>query len=81
MFITVQDVSKLLNVKKSTVYSWVGQGLIPHYKLCGGPVRFKLEEIVQWAEQFKITAGEKPNIPNRYPVKEKSTIDNIIRRE
>lgn len=79
MFITVQDVANILNVKKSTIYSWVNAGLIPHYRLCGGPLRFKREEIVAWVEQFKKTTAEKPGA-GRYPVKGKNNIDHIIRR-
>lgn len=80
MFITVQDVSRILNIKKSTVYSWVSQGLIPYYRLCNGPLRFKHEEILTWAEQFKKVAGERPNKTNRYPEKQKNNIEQIIRR-
>jgi excisionase family DNA binding protein len=52
-FLTVEDVAASLLVSPKTVYSWVGQGKIPHYKFCGTAIRFQEKEIIRWAESWK----------------------------
>lgn len=80
MFIDVRTLCNYLNVKKSTIYSWVNQGLIPHYKLCGGPVRFKLNEIEEWVNRFKIDPEIKKKLKGG-PIKQGNTeVNFIIRR-
>jgi excisionase family DNA binding protein len=51
---SVDDVSRYLGVKRSTVYQWVKDGDIPYYKL-HNMYRFKLEEIDRW---MKIKTGD-----------------------
>ena len=56
-FITINQLSELLKIKKSTVYSWVYQRKIPYIKV-GRLVRFDLSEIEIWikdntVEQYK----------------------------
>jgi len=46
-FIGIKEISKYLGIKPSTVYSWVNQRAIPHYKI-GRLVKFKLVEIEDW---------------------------------
>ncbi len=43
----VEEVSRLLNVKVSTVRKWVQMGFIPHLKL-GRSVRFQASVIEKW---------------------------------
>ena len=54
-FLTVEDVASYLSVSPKTVYSWVGQGRIPHYKFCGKTIRFRKSKIERWIEaaEFK----------------------------
>jgi len=47
MLLTVQDLSKQLQVKSSTLYAWVAQGKIPSLKL-NGLIRFNPSAIEQW---------------------------------
>ncbi len=49
--LTVTQVSEMLNVKASTIYSWVAQGKIPHVKI-HGLIRFHPHEVDQWINAF-----------------------------
>lgn len=50
--------AQLLSVKPSTVYKWVHEGRIPHYKL-GKSVRFREDEVWDWVRKHKgRTMGE-----------------------
>jgi excisionase family DNA binding protein len=51
-FLTIEEVADYLQIKKSTLYSKVEKGEIPHYKI-GHLVRFRQEEIDAWTEKFK----------------------------
>jgi excisionase family DNA binding protein len=44
---TVSELARFLGLHTKTVYSWVEQGLVPHYKI-GGRVRFDPAEVAQW---------------------------------
>jgi len=57
--LTVDEVAKVLSVRKSTVYQWVHLRLIPHIKV-GRFVRFKEEDIERWLKERKVK-------PVRYP--------------
>ena len=45
--VTIKEVSEFIKVKESTLYSWVGCGLIPSLKV-NGLVRFDMEQIEEW---------------------------------
>jgi excisionase family DNA binding protein len=45
--LTVEEVSGILKVSKSTIYRWVCLNYIPYVKL-GGSVRFDGKAIVRW---------------------------------
>ena len=47
------DVAEMLNVKLSTVYTWVLEGYLPAIKL-GKLVRFKLDEVLDWIEDNRV---------------------------
>jgi excisionase family DNA binding protein len=51
-FLTIQEVSQYLHIKPATLYSKVGGGEIPHYKV-GRLVRFKREDIDRWMEDHR----------------------------
>ena len=50
---TIGDVSEYLNVKRSTLYSWVRNGTIPAYKI-GGALLFKPHEIMAVVEASRV---------------------------
>lgn len=47
---TAKQVSELIEVKPSTIYSWVHAGLIPYVKL-GKCIRFKKAELFHWIDK------------------------------
>jgi excisionase family DNA binding protein len=65
-FLTVKEMSNYLQVKESTIYSWVESGFVPHVKL-NRLVRFDREEIDNWL------AGQK-----RVPVDVDKTVRRIL---
>ena len=44
---TVTELAEFLGVRPKTVYGWVEQGSVPHYKI-GGRVRFDWGELERW---------------------------------
>lgn len=48
-FLTIDEVSEYLNLKKSTLYSLVGTGELPHYRI-GRLIRFKRDDVETWME-------------------------------
>ena len=50
--LNVNEVSKLLNVKKATIYYWVHKKTIPHVKFPGA-VRFQAFEVLEWIKKQK----------------------------
>jgi excisionase family DNA binding protein len=51
--LTVDDVSKTLNIAKSTVYSYANQSKIPHIKL-EGKILFTEKDFESWIESKKV---------------------------
>jgi excisionase family DNA binding protein len=72
--VTIKEVSQSLNVKVSTLYSWVYQGLIPFYKL-NGLVRFNLEEITEWIIKSKPVPDKRIMSS---PKSKRLDIDNLV---
>ena len=75
--VTVKEVSALLKVKASTLYSWVGSGSIPHLRL-NGVIRFDMDEIKQWILTSRTTKQDPLPIPRKQ--KSKGELDDIVRR-
>ncbi len=48
-FLNIDDLSDLLGVKKSTLYSLVEKGEIPHYRV-GRLIRFERNDVDVWIE-------------------------------
>ncbi|MCF7953877.1 MAG: helix-turn-helix domain-containing protein [Spirochaetales bacterium] len=49
-YLTVDDASKLLRVKKQTLYKWICERKIPSYSL-GGRTLFNENELHEWVKQ------------------------------
>ena len=60
--LTIQQLSELLQVSRSTIYEWTHIGLIPHYKLPKG-LRFKLSEVENWIKRKKRKGRDTMRIP------------------
>ena len=57
----IQELSKKLKVKPSTIYGWVHEGYIPHIKL-GRLVRFSERKVEEWLKE-KEHKGRKQRVP------------------
>ena len=60
MLLTVQDLSKRLQIKSSTLYAWVAQGKIPSLKL-NGLIRFNPSTIEGWLTASSTVTERKGN--------------------
>ena len=47
--VTIKEVSKILDIKVSTLYSWASSDMIPSRRL-NGLIRFDLDEIYEWVK-------------------------------
>ena len=41
----------------SLVYAWVERKQIPHYRMLGRAIRFRLSELDEWRNQFRVNGG------------------------
>src|SRR5213594_4091160 len=56
MQLGVREVSKLLNVSEKTIYRWVGQGMLPAYRV-NEQYRFNRAELLEWATSRKMNVS------------------------
>lgn len=64
--LTVDDLSKILNVPKSTIYHFSYQGKLPCLKIGGKMLRFEESAILAWIKTFE----HQPAVQNQPAVKE-----------
>ena len=55
--IDVKAAAKFLGVSPSLVYAYVERRQIPHFRMMGRAIRFRLSELVEWRQQFHINGG------------------------
>ena len=55
--ITVKAAAQFLGVSPSLVYAWVERKQIPHYRMMGRSIRFRLSELAEWRKQFHVNGG------------------------
>ena len=55
--ITVKDAAQFLGVSPSLVYAYVERKQIPHFRMMGRSIRFRLSELVEWRQQFHVNGG------------------------
>ena len=51
-FLTTDELSEYLNLKRSTVYSMAESGELPHYKI-GRLIRFRKSDVDRWIEDHR----------------------------
>ncbi len=51
-FLTIDELSEYLNLKRSNLYSMVESGVLPHYRI-GRLIRFKKDDVNQWMEAHR----------------------------
>ena len=54
LHVDVRTAARFLGVSCSLVYSYVERKQIPHYRMMGRAIRFKLSELAKWREQFHV---------------------------
>lgn len=59
-YMSIKEVSRMLNLSVWTLYRMVSEGFIPYYKL-GRAVRFKRSEIEEWLAKNRQPANPKQN--------------------
>ena len=52
-----QPAARFLGVSPSLVYAYVERKQIPHYRMMGRSIRFRLSELVEWRQQFHVNGG------------------------
>ena len=57
MMLTYSQVSELLGIKVSTLYSLVSRKRIPHVKLGRRLVRFQKDRLLEWVEDSMVLPG------------------------
>ena len=49
--------SCFLGISPSLVYAYVERRQIPHYRMMGRSIRFRLSELAEWRQQFHVNGG------------------------
>jgi excisionase family DNA binding protein len=75
MLLTIKQLSELLNIKPSTLYSWANQAKIPCRKI-HGLIRFDEGEIHHWLASF--TPAHGTAFSNSSPPKAQSDVESLI---
>ena len=55
--VDVKTAARFLGVSASLVYAYVERKQIPHYRMMGRAIRFRLSELAKWRQQFHVTGG------------------------
>jgi excisionase family DNA binding protein len=55
--VDAKQAAAILGVSRSLVYAWVERKQIPHYRMMGRAIRFRLSELATWREQFHVNGG------------------------
>ena len=55
--IDVQTAARFLGVSPSLVYAYVERKQIPHYRMMGRAIRFRLSELEAWRQKFHVNGG------------------------
>jgi excisionase family DNA binding protein len=57
--IDVKSAAQFLGVSPSLVYAYVERKQIPHYRMMGRAIRFRLSELEAWRQQFHVNGGNR----------------------
>lgn len=53
--VNVKAAARFLGVSPSLVYSWVERRQIPHFRMMGRSIRFRLSELDEWRNRFHVS--------------------------
>ncbi len=52
--VDVKTAARFLGVSPSLVYAYVERKQIPHYRMMGRAIRFRISELAEWRQQFHV---------------------------
>jgi excisionase family DNA binding protein len=55
--VDVKTAARFLGVSASLVYAYVERKQIPHFRMMGRAIRFRLSELDAWRQQFYVNGG------------------------
>ena len=55
--VDVKAAAEFLGVSASLVYAYVERKQIPHFRMMGRAIRFRLSELNSWRQQFHVNGG------------------------
>jgi excisionase family DNA binding protein len=55
--VDVKTAARFLGVSPSLVYAYVERKQIPHFRMMGRAIRFRLSELDLWRQQFHVNGG------------------------
>ena len=55
--VDVRTAARFLGVSPSLVYAYVERKQIPHFRMMGCSIRFRLSELEEWRKQFHVNGG------------------------
>jgi excisionase family DNA binding protein len=55
--VDVKAAARFLGVSSSLVYAYVERRQIPHFRMMGRAIRFRLSELAEWRQQFHVNGG------------------------
>ena len=55
--VDVKTAARFLGVSPSLVYAYVERKQIPHFRMMGRAIRFRLSELETWRQQFYVNGG------------------------
>ena len=55
--VDVKTAARFLGVSPSLVYAYVERKQIPHFRMMGRAIRFRLSELEAWRQKFHVNGG------------------------
>lgn len=55
--VDVKTAARFLGVSPSLVYAYVERKQIPHFRMMGRTIRFRLSELEVWRQKFHVNGG------------------------
>jgi len=55
--VDVKTAARFLGISASLVYAYVERKQIPHFRMMGRAIRFRLSELDAWRQQFHVNGG------------------------
>ena len=55
--VDVKAAARFLGVSPSLIYAYVERKQIPHYRMMGRAIRFRISELAKWRQQFHVEGG------------------------